>query len=463
MNSVPILNEAKKEYTNKLQQILAPRLYEGFKSIFEDILRVLSDEMIENNYQSSSAVKVFQKSLKEIPTWNNDMIRGEYSRIEKISKCDYLEDLLEAVFVSNVKILTSIQLNNTKSLKNINVPQPHTFMHKCYIECSKELYKNPYIFDTRSFTPKERHSNLRESLSLINQSIENAIRELLPIREILKQGILQNKPDFDNNNEEDQEKTNESFDSDDKSEYNQLENDEELMNQNKINEDNQHDIIEIPGVMNNFENNENINEEENNEEEDNEEDDNEEDDNEDDNNEEDENEEINLNNVENNEIILNDNSSSQNIETKIIKLDSNEDLNKESIINPINNSFNENINDEYKEINITSNPIVKKINTIEKIEKKPEITDLIKPYNKSININKNLQKVNRKKLIKNKLISGSNNNSFYQKKYDENLANYNYTSESYLDEDEHNSISKNQLNINISSDDDEESSVVELV
>ena len=68
MNSVPILNEAKKEYTNKLQQILAPRLYEGFKSIFEDILRVLSDEMIENNYQSSSAVKVFQKSLKGMPT-----------------------------------------------------------------------------------------------------------------------------------------------------------------------------------------------------------------------------------------------------------------------------------------------------------------------------------------------------------------------------------------------------------
>ena len=60
-------------------------------------------------------------------------------------------------------------------------------------------------------------------------------------------------------------------------------------------------------------------------------------------------------------------------------------------------------------------------------------------------------------------MGGPNNNSFYQKKYDENLANYNYTSESYLDDNEHDSITKNQLNINISSDDDEESSVVELV
>ena len=256
MNSVPILHEAKKEYTNKLQQILAPRLYEGFKSIFEDILRALSDEMIENNHQSASAVKVFQKSLKEIPTWNNDMIRGEYSRIEKISKCDYLEDLLEAVFVSNIQILTSIQLNNNKSSVNISVPQPHTFMHKCYIECSKELYKNPYIFDTRSFTPKERHSNLRESLSLINQSIENAIRELLPIREILKQGILEKSSksnDFDNISEE-QEVTNESSESDEDSNNEQENvNSQEMMNtqENNMKEKEEENGINIPNLMDN--------------------------------------------------------------------------------------------------------------------------------------------------------------------------------------------------------------------
>ena len=465
MNSVPILHEAKKEYTNKLQQILAPRLYEGFKSIFEDILRALSDEMIENNHQSASAVKVFQKSLKEIPTWNNDMIRGEYSRIEKISKCDYLEDLLEAVFVSNIQILTSIQLNNNKSSVNISVPQPHTFMHKCYIECSKELYKNPYIFDTRSFTPKERHSNLRESLTLINQSIENAVRELLPIREILKQGILEKSSksnDFDNISEE-HEVTNESSESDEDSNNEQENvNSQEIMNtqENNMKEKEEENGINIPNLMDNQ-----VQDIEDNEDEDDYE--NEMNKNNDIPREinlnDDETKEIQLNNNESNEIHLMKEEPIQNIETKIIKLDSNEKLNEESVINPISNNLNENQNSEYKEINITSNPIVKKINTIEKIEKKPEITDLIRPYNKSININKNLQKVNRKKFIKNKLMGGPNNNSFYQKKYDENLANYNYTSESYLDDNEHDSITKNQLNINISSDDDEESSVVELV
>ena len=60
-----------------------------------------------------------------------------------------------------------------------------------YIECSKELYKNPYIFDlSKNLTPKEKHSNLRESINIINHSISNAIRDLLPIRDILKQGLI---------------------------------------------------------------------------------------------------------------------------------------------------------------------------------------------------------------------------------------------------------------------------------
>ena len=76
------------------------------------------------------------------------MIKNEYLRIEKISNCDYFENLIEAVFITNTKILTSVQINNEDSVSiKISVPQPQHFIHKCYIECSKEIYKNPYIFD----------------------------------------------------------------------------------------------------------------------------------------------------------------------------------------------------------------------------------------------------------------------------------------------------------------------------
>jgi hypothetical protein len=191
MNSVTILVEAKNEYTTQLQKILTPRIYEGFKSIYEDIIKLLSDELEEKRTQESSIIKTFQKTLKDIPQWNQDMIKKEYSRIEKISNCDYFENLIEAIFITNIKILTSVQINDDKSQNiKVNIPQIHHFIHKCYMECAKEIYKNPYIFDqSKAVLPKEKHNNLRDSLSLIDGGINSAIRDLLPIRDILLQGL----------------------------------------------------------------------------------------------------------------------------------------------------------------------------------------------------------------------------------------------------------------------------------
>ncbi len=192
-NSISILVEAKKEYTQEIQKILRPRIYEGFKSMFDEICSFLLKEVEERRVQNQSVIKTFQKNLKEIPQWNQEMIDREFGRIMTVSNCDYFEQLMEAVFVSNVKILTSIQIGIKKNNLKVKVPSADHFIHKIYIECAKEFYKNPYLFDTnsRSLTVKEKHNNLREALDLIDKSIENAIRECLPMRDILKSGLLQ--------------------------------------------------------------------------------------------------------------------------------------------------------------------------------------------------------------------------------------------------------------------------------
>ena len=186
-----ILVEAKKEYTSQLLQVLKPRIYEGFKSIYDDTVSILGKEYIEYNTQSSSVIKSFQKALRDIPLWNQEMINREYDRILNSSKCDYFEDLIETVFITNIKILSSVQMNTNDSIGlNVNIPSPVHFIHKCYIESAKEIYKNPYVFEnSKNMTPKEKHTNIRDSHTYIDNSINSAIRELLPIRDILKQGI----------------------------------------------------------------------------------------------------------------------------------------------------------------------------------------------------------------------------------------------------------------------------------
>ena len=220
MNNINILVEAKKEYTSQLQKILKPRIYEGFKSIYDDIISLLSKELEETKTQGSSLVRTFQKMLKEIPQWNQEMINKEYSRIEKLSNCDYMPNLIEAVFITNTKILTSVQINDNKSLNiKINIPQPPHFIHKCYIKCANEIYKNPYIFDqSKNLTPKEKHNNLREALSLIDNAINLAISDLLPIGDILKQGLTKNNlsmNELENDSENNSENESENDDEDD--------------------------------------------------------------------------------------------------------------------------------------------------------------------------------------------------------------------------------------------------------
>jgi len=210
IGNINILSEAKKEYTNQLQKILKPRLYEGFKSIYEDILQISGNNVLQNNAKQPSVAKNFQKVLKEIPQWNQEMIKKEYGRILKLSSCDYIDKLIEAVFVTNTKILTSVQINNNNSMQiKINIPQPCHFIHKCYIKSASEIYKNPYLFDiSKNLTPKEKHNNLREALLLIDLSINNAVSDLLPFGEILKQSLMLQDPILEKINKKNKEKKN---------------------------------------------------------------------------------------------------------------------------------------------------------------------------------------------------------------------------------------------------------------
>lgn len=226
MSNIAVLIEAKKEYTIQLQKILTPRFYEGFKQIYSDSYNIALNEFNDNHNQTNSVLKTFQKMLKSIPQWNQELINKEYERIIKLSNCDYLTDLIEAIFISNAKILTSIQVNNDDDIV-INVPSSTHFIHKCYIESAKEIYRNPYIFDDITIiSPKEKHKNLRESTVLIEKGIANAIRNLLPIGDILKQGILKknntihkyDKDDDISSISENSEDSNESDDSDDSDE-----------------------------------------------------------------------------------------------------------------------------------------------------------------------------------------------------------------------------------------------------
>ena len=409
MDTINILVEAKKEYTSQLQKILTPRIYEGFKSIYDDIIKLLSKELEEKKTQSSSLIKTYQKMLKEIPQWNQDIINNEYSRIEKLSNCDYIDNLIEAVFITNTKILTSVQINDTKALNiKISIPQSPHFIHKCYMECAKEIYKNPYIYDqSRNLTPKEKHNNLREALSLIDLSINNAIRDLLPIRDILKQGLTKNVKEVS----EVEVNSSEASDSNDDD------------NDDNDNDDNSDDTDDAKVNV-------------------------------------DANVDANADVVSNIDDILNDKAIIDGKDA-IDTIDATEKksiIHEEEVINiPLekeelsqtskeeNNNLSDIISEysnnkisEIKEIiyNNVGSKIPQKLQSIEKISNENNNNNIIINNNKEIEIiyekkqpNPFIKNVKNKKFLKIKNFGLDKNNSFYKKKYEENSANFHSVSE----------------------------------
>jgi hypothetical protein len=169
--------QAKIEYTKQLINYLQNHFFDGVKSIYDD-----SKDLYKEN-SSSSQLFIFRTLLEKVPEWNNELIVTETDRIIEVSKCDYLEDLLTAVFISHTKILMSIS-NNTDKI-NLTVPKLSNFIHKCYINIARDLWKNPLLF-SENISGLEYQKNLKTIETIIYDCIENTIRFSLPVKDILK-------------------------------------------------------------------------------------------------------------------------------------------------------------------------------------------------------------------------------------------------------------------------------------
>jgi hypothetical protein len=315
------------------------------------------------------------------------MINREYKRILSSSNCDYFEDLIETVFITNIKILSSVQINTNNSIGlNVNIPSSVHFIHKCYIESAKEIYKNPYIFEnSRHLTPKEKHTNIRDSLSYIENSINSAIRDLLPIRDILKQGITKKSSIYESSisenesnipNMKDRIKTEILDESNNNLKDNGI---KEIKAVEEIKKDNNDDKDEDDDTDDNKDEDDNENDDED-------EDDNEDDDEDDDEDEDDEDEEsINMNKLQSGGNNINEKSEISNIS---INEDPEISISKDTII--INNNEKLNLSNENKEI-IVNNDIsqISDISETENIivnESKKEPSHLFDKLSKAIGL-----------------------------------------------------------------------------
>ena len=189
MDGLTVLVEAKKEYLAQLCSVIVPHMISTFENLYTE----------SNNISKGRKVLAqYQILLKEVPNWNDHMI---HQHAEKLSStCGWFNDLLAAVFVSYVKILSSVRLNSENKKISVKLPSNNVFIHGCYINAAKDLYKSPYVYH-EELSEHERDSELTRRFVLC---IETTVKEMIPIQEILKAYIsnkneieVENKPEED--------------------------------------------------------------------------------------------------------------------------------------------------------------------------------------------------------------------------------------------------------------------------
>lgn len=154
------LVEASNLYQNSLVEVMMPDMLSTFQTM---------------RAQSPSA-KVFQRSLASMVTWNKDVIDRHTNQILLVSPL--LEDLIAAVFLAYVQVLSFVRLPGSKSDIRVHVPAKTTFVHMAYKLAANKFYdltrdgKNCF---QSSCTPKE----------IIAEAIHKTINKLLPLKQLL--------------------------------------------------------------------------------------------------------------------------------------------------------------------------------------------------------------------------------------------------------------------------------------
>lgn len=173
-----VYSDARAEYTKQLCVFLVPAYFQFFIELLEKAKESSAQE-------PKRALWQFQNYLNEIHDWNMEKVNHEIHTIHTNSGCDYLDDLLTAVFIAHTKVLTAIRLSANKKKIEINVPKVEHFLFKVLCETAKLLWSSSYLF--RDGIPAiEKQQNYRAIEQIINEGILQAVRSLVPVKSILK-------------------------------------------------------------------------------------------------------------------------------------------------------------------------------------------------------------------------------------------------------------------------------------
>ena len=165
----PLLLYSKDQFLLATKEIVYPYLTNTIQNMY-----IESYELPEGD----DPIVKFQMALREIPQWNQQVI--DFKTNEIVTKFPHFDDLLTALIVANVKVMSSINLSEQRPSVNLKIPDVKDIVHQMYVMMAFSVYNS--IQANYDFMDNEFR---QVSDALVENSIESAIRRLIPMKDIL--------------------------------------------------------------------------------------------------------------------------------------------------------------------------------------------------------------------------------------------------------------------------------------
>lgn len=174
MENVATYSEARSEYTKQLATFIVPALVQWFQQMWS-----------RNATDKQRCMSLFQSECEEVARWNADRVHDEVRVLIERTGCDYMEELMTAVFIAHTKVLTAVRLSAKQKKLSIVVPKLDHFIHRIFREAARAFWKAPFLF-VETGGVVERQKNVLQVEALATEAITTAVRSLLPVKQILR-------------------------------------------------------------------------------------------------------------------------------------------------------------------------------------------------------------------------------------------------------------------------------------
>ena len=171
---------AQDEFTLQLVDAVSPPILQGFVSLQQAAIKLCEEQGENEKY-----LMMFQNMIARIPGWNATLITKEVKRITDSSQIGYLPDLVTAVHIIHLRILSSVRVGAKPKHIELDPPDFERFIHKVYCECGRKMWTHAYLFRT-DVNDIDFQRNMHECEKIIRDAVICTIRATLPVENILR-------------------------------------------------------------------------------------------------------------------------------------------------------------------------------------------------------------------------------------------------------------------------------------